>query len=141
MAGWLRAARDDLVKTRADRAGLFVLAAMILLFAVLAVMGENVGAFGLLLVAGGAVVWAPLVAADRSGRWRKPAAVAAVLLFPAWAALGVLSLWVPALEPLLGLSGDLDAGAGAFVRGVVTVGAILGLMRLFGPRGQRRGRG
>jgi hypothetical protein len=92
MHGVLRTVKEDLLRTRADKIGLVVLAAFVVLFTVLAFAGEGVGGWGLLFLAGAVPPWALLAATDRSPRWCKPAAVGVLLLFPLWVAVGFLSL-------------------------------------------------
>ena len=139
----LRTIKEDWLRTRADKIGLVVLAALVLLFTVLAFAGQGVGGWGLLFLAGAVPPWALLTATDRSPRWRKPAAVGVLLLFPLWIIAGFLALFMPALEPFSVASNTtrLEPGVGVFVHGLVMVGGILALMKLFGPesrRGERR---
>lgn len=137
MSEMLRTVKEDLLKTRADKIGLVVLIAVVVLFTILAFAGRNIGGWGLLFLAGAMPPWALLAATDRSSRWRKPTA-GVLLLFPAWMAVGFLALFVPALEPFSVSSiTDLEPGIGAFINGLVTVGTILALMKLLGPESRR----
>lgn len=140
MHGVLRTVKEDLLRTRADKIGLVVLAAFVLLCVALAFAGQSFGVWGILFLAGAALPWALLAATDRSSRWRKPAAVGVLLLLPLWGALGFLTLWVTALEPFSYSSTDFEPGIGAFIHGLVMVGGILALMKLFGPESRRGGR-
>ena len=140
MSGMMRTVKEDLLRTRADKIGLVVLTAFVVLFLVLAFLGQPVGAWGLLFLGGAVLPWTLLAATDRSPRWRKPAAVGVLLLFPLWVVAGFLSLSVPALEAFGSSSTDFEPGVGAFIHGLVMVGGILALMKLFGPESRRDSR-
>lgn len=123
-------ARRDLSRNRASQFFTVLLAVMILGCAALAVLGNEFGLMGLLFLAGGlpgAVV--VVVAAHATARTRKTVAVAAVVLIPAWIALGIAAIFIgPPLSGML-MASNSPSGysvVGSAVQGFVMISAIQG---------------
>ena len=143
MLNRFRSIREDLLRTRADRIGLVVLAVLAVAAVALALLGSPWGVWMLLFLGGGLLSTTILAAADRSGQWRRPVMIAGILALPVYLLLSMaLTIFAPGLgEPFNpffpGEEGDLGA-PGAFLYGFVMVAAIMGLGRLANSRRSER---
>lgn len=130
MLSSLNRVRAEFLETRSERVSLVLIAALAAGFAVLALLGHDVGAWGLLFLCGGLLSTIILAAAAHSERWRRPAMIAAALSLPVWlAAWVVLLIFAPRVGELLNpffMEGGADY-PGAFIYGVVLIAMIRGL--------------